>query len=85
LNTLLLRCYPEDLPVTPIQRNQIIKAKESIRAIGKSLNEMGLISDEAYEKNEDAYLHVVYLKFIEQYRGANKKTSIMSWWKREGT
>jgi len=44
---------PEDLPVTPIQRNQIVKAKESIRTIGKSLNEMGLISDEAYEKNED--------------------------------
>jgi hypothetical protein len=75
---------PDLLPVTQIQRNQIIKAKESIRAVGKSLNEMGFISDEAYAANEDAYLHVVYLKFIEQYRGANKKTSVMSWWKKRG-
>ena len=73
---------PALLSVTPIQRNAIIKAKDAIRTLGKVMYEAGLVSKESYEANDDAYLHIVYLKYIDQYRGSGKKTSLLSYLKK---
>ncbi|UOF79314.1 DNA repair protein [Caudoviricetes sp.] len=72
----------EELPLSSPQKKAVKRAKDSIRELGKSLHEFGLISDESYEANEDAYLHTVYLKYIDQYRGSNKNTSMLSWMKK---
>ena len=68
-----------DIPISPIQKNILLKAKTAIRDLGKSLADSGVINKDTYEKNEDMYLHTMYLKYIDQYRGAGKKTSFLSW------
>ena len=69
----------EDVPITPIQKKALQNAKLAIRELGRSLAQSGVIDQETFDKNEDAYLHVMYLKYIDQYRGTGKKTSFLSW------
>jgi GGDEF domain-containing protein len=69
----------DSLPLTPIQKNIVKNAKDNIRNVGRSLADLNIINKDSFEKNEDAYLHTVYLKYVDQYRGSNKKTSMLSW------
>ena len=73
---------PATLAVTPLQRAVIVKAKESIKMLGSQLAAAGVIDPKSYAENEDAYLHTVYLKYLDQYRGSGKKTSMLSWMKK---
>lgn len=74
----------KDSPVISniLKRNAIIEAKEAIRETGRFLVDSGVISKESYEANEDAYLHIQYLKYIDSYRGSGKKTSSLSFTKK---
>jgi len=73
----------DDLPVTAIQKKVILKAKTAIRETGKYLSDLGAIDKNVFEKNEDAYLHVQYLKFVKAYRGSGKRPSALSWMKKK--
>jgi hypothetical protein len=69
------------LGVTDSVRDLLISAKNRINENALELVTKGLIPKESYLKNKDQYLHAVYLKYIESYRGSSKKTSIMSYLK----
>ena len=70
-----------EIPLTPIQKDVIVNSKAAIREIGESLYKLGAISKESYEKYDDAYLHLVYLEYLNQYKGSNK-TPFMGWAKK---
>ena len=69
------------LSLTLPQKNIAKKAKDAIRELGQVSVDLGLINKETYELNKDAYLHTMYLKYLSQYRGSGKSTSMLSWMK----
>ncbi len=71
----------EVLNIKPEQKVVIKRAKDAINELGRVSSEIGLINPETYEKNKDAYLHVMYLKYLDQYKGSNKSPSLLSWMK----
>jgi hypothetical protein len=69
------------LNITPSQQEVVKNAKDAINELGRVSMELGLIPEESYNKNKDAYLHTMYLKYLDQYRGSGKSTSLLSWMK----
>lgn len=69
------------LNITPRQQEVVKNAKDAINELGRVSMELGLIPKESYDKNKDAYLHTMYLKYLDQYRGSGKSTSLLSWMK----
>lgn len=69
------------LNITPRQQEVVKNAKDTINELGRVSMELGLIPEKSYEANKDAYLHTMYLKYLDQYRGSGKSTSLLSWMK----
>lgn len=69
------------LNIAPRQQEVVKNAKDAINELGRVSMELGLIPEESYNRNKDAYLHTMYLKYLDQYRGSGKSTSLLSWMK----
>lgn len=69
------------LNITSRQQEVVKNAKDAINELGRVSMELGLIPEESYNRNKDAYLHTMYLKYLDQYRGSGKSTSLLSWMK----
>ena len=72
---------PQDMQVSPDLTEMLVKAKEQINDNAKEAYTSGLISQQAYLKNKDMYLHTAYLKYLDTYRGSSKRTSLMNFLK----
>ena len=68
---------------TAPQLNIMKSTKEEIDKLGSSLVEMGMLKKSTYEENQGKYLHTVYLKYLDTYRGSGTKPSFMSYLKKK--
>lgn len=73
----------DNLPLTAVQKRVIERSKQEIINLGQRLVDLGLLSQEVFDRNKGSYLPTRYWKYIDQFGGSGKRLSLMQFLRKQ--